>query len=62
MINLSLTCPSLEVGAGYRRGVTALSGTTGVGWVKYLGDSGGKDSTVCQFENIIETTSIVASC
>ena len=46
--------PHLEVGVGYRTDAAACLGMTGVGCGNNLCASGGKDSTVCQFENIFQ--------
>ena len=54
VITLSLTCRTLEVGAGYRSGSAAFSGTTGVGCGNTLGVSGGKDYTVRLFSKKIQ--------
>ena len=52
---------SLEVGVGYRGGTDACLGRTGVGCGNIFCDSGGKDSTVCQFAKIVRTASIAAN-
>ena len=62
MVTLSLPCPPLEVGAGYRSRADVCSGNTGLGCCNNLEDAGSKDSTVCQFTNIVLTASTVASC
>ena len=59
---LLFSWPPLEVGVGYRTGDSACLGMTGVGWGNTLCASGGKDSTVCQFTNIVWTASIAANC
>ena len=50
------------MGVGYRSGTDACLGRTGVGCGNNLCDSGGKDCTVRQFENIVRTASIAANC
>ena len=62
VINISLFWPPLEVGVGYRGGTYSYLGRTGVGCGNNLCDSGGKDSTVCQFANIFRTASIASNC
>ena len=62
VITLSLPWPPLEVGAGYRSGANTCLGRTGVGCGNNLCDSGGKDSIVRQFANIVRTASIAANC
>ena len=62
VINLSLFWPPLEVGVGYHGVTDACLGRTGVGCGNNLCDSGGKDSTVCQFANIFRTASIASNC
>ena len=62
VINLYLYWTPLEVGVGYRSGDDACLCRTGVGCGNTLGDSGGKDSTVCQFAKIVRTASIAANC
>ena len=62
VINLYFSWPPLEVGVGYRSGTDACLGRTGVGCGNNLCDSGGKDSTVRQFEKIVRTASIADNC
>ena len=62
VITLFFSWPPLEVGVGYRTGADACLGRTGVGCGNTLCDSGGKDSTVCQFSKIVRTDSIAANC
>ena len=49
------------MGVGYRGGIDACLGRTGVGSGNNFFDSGGKDSTVHQFAKIIRTSSIAAT-
>ena len=57
-----LSWPPLEVGVGYCTGADACLGRTGVGCGNTVCDSGGKDSTVCQFTKIFRTALIAANC
>ena len=61
-VTLYLTWSPLEVGGGYISRADACSCTTDVDCGNTLVDSGGKDSTVCQFTNIVRTASIASSC
>ena len=62
VITLYLFWPPLEVGVGYRGGTYSYLGRTGVECGNIFCDSGGKYSTVRQFENIVRTASISANC
>ena len=62
VIALSLYWPALEVGVGYLSGADACLGRNDVGCGNILGDSGGKDATVCQFAKIVQIASIAANC